>query len=253
MIELIPRAQWPQFRNAGAAAAATLDVVGRALRAGMTTADIDALVRTDTEARGGVPSQLGYHGFPAAVCTSVNDVVCHGIPNAHEILRDGDIVNVDVTTLKDGFHGDTSRTFIIGRASDEALHLVHTVERCLTAAIAIVRPGARLGDIGAVIVDMAARAGCSVVRDFGGHGIGREMHMDPHVPHTGKSGRGIRLVAGMAFTIEPMLNLGREEVRVCDDGWRVVTADGALSAQAEHTLLVTDDGAEVLTKRPRTH
>jgi methionyl aminopeptidase len=249
-IEVFHEDERGSLRAASRAAAATLEVVGRALAAGMTTADIDALVREDTRLRGGRPSQLGYHGFPAAVCTSVNDVVCHGIPSKRERLKDGDIINVDVTTELEGFHGDCSRTFVIGAASGDALRVVHAASRCLEAAIAVVRPGARLGDIGAAIVDVARGADVSVVRDYGGHGIGRVMHADPHVSHVGRRGTGLRLVEGMAFTIEPMVNLGGPEVRLLGDGWRVVTADGSLSAQFEHTVLVTADGCEVLTGSP---
>ncbi|MBI4952796.1 MAG: type I methionyl aminopeptidase [Myxococcales bacterium] len=235
------------LRSAGRAAAATLALVGRRLAPGLSTADIDAWVRADTAARGGVASQLGYHGFPAAVCTSRNEVVCHGIPSAAEKLEDGDIVNVDVTTRLDGFHGDTSATFVVGRAGPEARHVVGVARRCRDAGVAVVRDGVRLGDIGAAIEELARAEGCSIVRDYGGHGIGREMHMPPHVPHHGLRGTGLRLRAGMALTIEPMVNLGGPEVRLCDDGWRVVTADGSLSAQFEHTVLVTRSGCEVLT------
>jgi methionyl aminopeptidase len=247
MIEILGDREIARLRKAARVAAATLDHVGRQLRAGMTTADIDALVRRDTAARGGRPSQLGYHGFPAAVCTSRNEVVCHGIPSPHEVLEPGDIVNVDVTTNVGGFHGDTSRTFCIGDVSKEAAHVVDVARRCLRAGIAAVRHGAHLGDVGHAIATLAAREGCSVVRDFGGHGIGREMHMDPHVSHVGRPGAGLRLKAGMAFTIEPMINLGGEGVVQLEDGWRVVTADGSLSAQFEHTVLVTKGGCEVLT------
>ena len=246
-IELFGPREIAGMRIAGRVAAATLDVVGAQLRAGMSTADIDDIVAADTRARGATPSQLGYQGFPGVVCTSRNDVVCHGIPHAREILHDGDIVNVDVTSHIGGFHGDTSRTFSIGTVSAEAAHVVHVARRCLHAGIGVVRNGARLGDIGAAIAEVAHAAGCSVVRDFGGHGIGRHMHCEPHVPHVGVRGRGMRLVEGMCITIEPMINGGRPEVRVLDDGWRVVTVDGSLSAQFEHTLLVTRDGAEILT------
>ena len=235
------------LRIAGRVAAATLDVVASQLRAGMSTGDINAVVAADTKARGASPSQLGYGGFPGVVCTSRNEVVCHGIPSDHEILADGDIINVDVTSKIGGLHGDTSRTFLIGGVSADARFVVDVASRCLYAGIAAVRPGARLGDIGAAIVELARKEGCSVVRDFGGHGIGRTMHADPHVPHVGVKGRGLRLVEGMCFTIEPMINLGGAEVRVLADGWRVVTLDGSLSAQFEHTVLVTRDGAEILT------
>jgi methionyl aminopeptidase len=236
-----------RLRRAGTAAAATLAFVGEQLRPGVTTADIDAWVREHTRRLGGSPSQLGYNGFPAAVCTSRNAVVCHGIPRPDEVLAPGDIVNVDVTTKLDEFHGDTSATFVIGRASPEALHVVDVARRCRDAGIAVVRDGARLGDIGAAIAELAAKEGCSVVREFGGHGIGRRMHMPPHVSHVGARGAGLRLRTGMAITIEPMINAGRSDVRLLDDGWTVVTADGSPSAQFEHTVLVTRDGCEVLT------
>lgn len=242
-----------RLRAAGRVAAATLATVGAKLRAGVRTSQIDAWVREDTAARGGRPSQLGYHGFPAAVCTSRNSVVCHGIPRSDERLENGDIVNVDVTTCLDGFHGDTSATFVIGepaRATPEARHVVDVARRARDAGIAVVREGARLGDIGAAIVELAKREGCTVVRDYGGHGIGRRMHEDPHVPHVGTAGTGPRLRAGMVFTVEPMVNLGGPEVRLLDDGWTVVTADGSLSAQFEHTVLVTTKGFEILTPSP---
>jgi methionyl aminopeptidase len=249
-VEILGVAEIASLRRAGAAAAATLAFVGRRLRAGVTTAAIDGWVREHTAELGGKASQLGYNGFPAAVCTSRNSVVCHGIPRRDEILRPGDIVNVDVTTELGGFHGDTSATFTIGEASREARHVVDVAQRCRDAAVAVVRDGVRLGDLGAVIEELAHGEGCSVVRDFGGHGIGRKMHMEPHVSHFGASGTGLRLRAGMAFTVEPMINLGTADVRVLDDGWTVVTADGSLSAQFEHTLVVTRDGCEILTQIP---
>lgn len=239
-----------KLRIASRAAAETLALVGSRLRPGIPTAQIDAWVREDTARRGGKPSQLGYEGFPAAVCTSRNAVVCHGIPRRDDVLGPGDIVNVDVTTMLGGYHGDTSATFFIGDpagASPEARHVVDVARRCRDAGIAVVRDGARLGDIGAAIEELARREGCSVVRDFGGHGIGREMHCEPHVAHTGRRGSGMRLKAGMAITVEPMINVGSHEIRMLGDGWTVVTADGRLSAQFEHTIVVTRDGAEILT------
>jgi len=236
-----------KLRAAGRAAAATLAHVGGRLRAGITTGEIDRWVRAHTRALGGTPSQLGYKGFPASVCTSVNQVVCHGIPSDRVRLGEGDIVNVDVTTMLDGFHGDTSATFIIGDAHPAARHVVDVARRCMLAGIAAVRADGRLGDIGAAIVALATREGCSVVSDYGGHGIGRRMHTDPHVPHVGVRGEGLRLREGMALTIEPMICLGSAHTRLLDDDWTVVTADGSLSAQFEHTVLVTRDGAEVLT------
>jgi methionyl aminopeptidase len=247
-IEILSAREIIGMRKAGAAAAATLALVGARLRAGGSTADIDGWVREHTASLGGTPSQLGYKGFPAAVCTSRNNVVCHGIPRRSELLEPGDIINVDVTTCLDGFHGDTSATFAIGEASSEARHVVDVARRCRDAGIGEVRDGARLGDIGAAIEELAQREGCSVVREFGGHGIGRKMHMDPHVSHVGPRGSGFRVRAGMVFTIEPMINLGAAAVRVLDDDWTVVTADGSLSAQFEHTVLVTPDGFEILTQ-----
>ena len=214
---------------------------------GVTTAQIDRWVREDTARRGGRPSQLGYHGFPASVCTSRNAVVCHGVPREDEALREGDIVNVDVTTELDGFHGDTSATFCVGAVAPAARRLVEATRASLMAAIAAVRPGARLGDVGAAIVEVAAGAGFGVVRDYCGHGIGRRMHEPPQVSHVGRAGSGMRLRAGMVFTIEPMLTQGAPACRVLADGWTVVTADGGWSAQFEHTVCVTERGCEVLT------
>jgi methionyl aminopeptidase len=246
-IELYGPAERDRLRRAGRAAAATLAHIARQLRPGVSTAQIDRLVRDDTARRGGIPSQLGYQGFPHAVCTSRNHVVCHGMPSPTDVLRDGDILNVDVTTELDGFHGDTSATFVIGEPSADARRVVDVARRCLEAGIAAVRPGARLGDIGAAIETLARENRCSVVRDYGGHGIGRRMHQEPHVSHVGRPGTGLRLHPGMAFTIEPMVNLGRPGTRLLPDGWTVVTEDGSLSAQFEHTVFVTETGCEVLT------
>ncbi len=232
-------------------AAETLTLVGEHIRAGMTTDDINTFVHDDTLKRGAYPSPLNYKGFPKSVCTSVNDIVCHGIPGA-QVLKDGDIVNVDVTTFFGGFHGDTSATFYIGRPTPETRHVTEVARKALEIGIAEVREGARLGDIGAAIQEYAEAEGCSVVRDFVGHGIGRKFHEPPQVKHYGKRGQGERLKAGMIFTIEPMVNLGSFEVRVDPkDKWTVYTVDGSLSAQFEHTILVTRTGVEVLTKRPR--
>lgn len=247
-IEIFGPSEQAALRRAGRVAAETLAHVAARLKAGISTADIDRWVREDTARRGGTPSQLGYHGFPAAVCTSRNHVVCHGIPRPDERLLPGDILNVDVTTCFGGFHGDTSATFFVGEPSPEARHVVDVARRCRDAGVRAVRDGARLGDIGAAIQELAHREGCTVVREVGGHGIGRVMHASPHVPHFGERGTGLRLRAGMAFTIEPMINLGRPDIRTLDDGWTLVTADGRLSAQFEHTVLVTREGCEVLTR-----
>jgi methionyl aminopeptidase len=246
-IEILTRPEIERMRRAGRVAAETLAFIHTQIRPGITTADIDRWVREDTARRGGRPSQLGYKGFPAAVCTSKNDVVCHGIPSVSVRLEAGDIVNVDVTTNLDGYHGDTSATFVVGEASAEALRLVEVARRCRDAGVAVVRDGARLGDIGAAIEELAKREGVSIVTELGGHGIGRRMHADPHVGHTGRRGSGPRLKAGMAITIEPMVNLGAADVSFLDDGWTVVTADGSLSAQFEHTVIVTPDGCEITT------
>ena len=246
-IQLLGTPEIAAMRRAGRVAAATLAAVTARIAPGITTADIDTWVRADTRRRGGRPSQLGFEGFPAAVCTSRNEVVCHGIPSPRDRLTDGDIVNVDVTTELEGFHGDTSATVFVGTPGPEARHVVQTARRCRDAGIAAVRAGVRLGDIGAAIEELAVREGCSVVREFGGHGIGRQMHQQPHVSHVGRRGTGLRLSEGMAITIEPMINLGAPDVRQLDDGWTIVTADGSLSAQFEHTVLVTRDGCEILT------
>ena len=230
-------------------AAETLVLVGEKLRVGMTTDDINTIVHEDTLRRGAYPSPLNYKGFPKSVCTSVNEIVCHGIPGG-QILKNGDIINVDVTTLFGGFHGDTSATFYVGTPSPEGRLVVETARRGLELGIAEVKDGARLGDIGAAIQEYVEAQGCSVVRDFVGHGIGRKFHEPPQVKHFGKRGVGERLKAGMVFTIEPMVNSGRWEVDVdANDKWTVRTSDGSLSAQFEHTVVVTRTGCEVLTKR----
>ncbi|MCB9657255.1 MAG: type I methionyl aminopeptidase [Sandaracinaceae bacterium] len=252
-IPLLNEKQQAAMRRAGRAAAQTLARAAASVRAGLTTGEIDALVARDTKERGGRCAQyhyrVGRQVFPAHVCTSVNEVVCHGIPGPRA-LRDGDIVNVDVTTELRGWHGDTSRTLRVGTPGPDAAHVVDVAERALAVGIAAVRPGATLHELGAAIEAFVQREGCSVVRDFGGHGIGRQMHMAPHVPHHACSTPGPQLVPGMCFTVEPMVCLGAPHVRVLADGWTVVTADGRLSAQAEHTLLVTEDGVEVLTRAP---
>lgn len=240
-----------RMRAACQLAADTLLMVGEQLRAGMSTDDINALVHEYTLAHGARPSPLNYHGFPKSVCTSVNEVVCHGIPGSR-VLKNGDIVNVDVTSFlpaKDGFHGDTSATFYIGEPSEEAKKVVEVSRRCLELGIEQVKDNARLGDIGAAIQEYAESQGCSVVRDYVGHGIGRVFHTAPQVPHYGSRGAGKRIKAGMVFTIEPMINLGDYHCEVQSDGWTVLTKDRSLSAQFEHTIVVTQSGCEVLTGR----
>jgi len=246
-VDLHSSASIARLRAASQAAAQTLIHVGHRVAPGISTAQIDVWVREDTQRRGGTPSQLGYDGFPAAVCVSRNHVVCHGMPSAREMVTPSDILNIDVTTQLHGFHGDCSATFIMPGASAAARHVVAAARACRDAGIAVVREGARLGDIGAAVAETARAHRVCVVTDYGGHGIGRQMHLEPHVPHVGQRGKGLRLKAGMAFTIEPMVNLGAPAVHTLADGWTVVTSDGSLSAQFEHTVLVTRDGCEVLT------
>jgi methionyl aminopeptidase len=239
-----------QMRVACRMAAETLLLVGEKIRVGMTTEEINTIVHEDTVRRGAYPAPLNYKRFPKSVCTSVNEVVCHGIPGP-QVLKDGDIVNVDVTTFYKGFYGDTSATFYLGTPSEGARKVTEVARESLRRAIAIVRDGARLGDIGHAIQEYAEAEGCSVVRDFVGHGIGRRFHEDPQVKHYGRAGTGERLRAGMTFTIEPMVNLGGFEVEIdASDNWTARTVDGTLSAQFEHTILVTKDGHEVMTERP---
>jgi methionyl aminopeptidase len=241
------------MRTAGRMAAETLVLVGEKIRAGMTTEDINAIVHEDTVRRGARPAPLNYRGFPKSVCTSINEVVCHGIPGKRAI-REGDIINVDITTFYGGFHGDTSATFYIGTPSAEARLVTETARKALEIGIAQVREGTRLNEIGKAIQEFVEAQGCSVVRDFVGHGIGRRFHEDPQVKHyfANSMEDRVRLKPGMTFTIEPMVNIGGFEVVVDPhDKWTVTTVDGSLSAQFEHTILVTKTGCEVLTARPK--
>lgn len=241
------------MRAAGRMAAELLDVLGELVKPGVSTQELNDVAEKWTQERGAVSAPLGYPGgpnaFPRSICTSINEVVCHGIPNTDEVLKEGDIINIDVTPKLEGYHGDTSRTFYVGAVSDETKRLVEVTEECLRRGIAEVKPGARLGDIGAAIQEYAEGQGFSVVKDFVGHGIGKVFHTAPQVPHYGKRGKGARLEPGMCFTIEPMINEGTWEVEILDDGWTAVTADGKLSAQFEHTIYVTENGVEVLTLR----
>ena len=236
------------IRVASQMAAETLLGVGKMIREGVTTEEINTFVHQDTVQRGAWPAPLNYHGFPKSVCTSINEVVCHGIPDGRA-LQPGDIINVDVTTIYDGFFGDTSATFYVGTPSAEAKHVTEVSRKSLDLGIAQVRKGARLGDIGAAIQEFAEGQGCSVVRAFVGHGIGRKFHEPPQVQHVGKWGSGMRLKAGMCFTIEPMINLGHFDIEILADKWTAVTVDRSLSAQFEHTVVVTRSGCEVLTRR----
>ena len=237
------------IRVASRMAVESLMLVSTKIRPGMTTQEIDTIVHDDTLKKRAYPAPLNYHGFPKSCCTSVNHVVCHGIPGG-QVLHDGDIVNVDVTTRFEGMYGDTSAMFYVGKPSQEAIHVTEVARHCLALGIAEVREGARLGDIGAAIVEFAHAQGCTSVRDFCGHGIGRRFHEEPSVAHYGERGKGLRLKAGMVFTIEPMINLGGYQVEVLDDKWTAVTCDGTLSAQFEHTLAVTKTGCDILSTRP---
>lgn len=248
MVVVHNRDEVERLRRAGRVAAETLAAVTKKVRAGVSTADIDQWVRSDTAERGASPSQLGYKGYPHTVCTSINEVVCHGMPSVRDILKEGDIVNVDVTSELDGFHGDTSITIPIGKPDAKKMLVLDIARRALELGISVVKDGARLGDIGSAIEEFARKNGCGVVRDYGGHGIGRQMHMEPHVPHHGSRGRGMRLRAGMALTIEPMITIGEPELVIGGDGWTVYTADRSPSAQFEHTLVVTQTGCEVTTR-----
>ena len=237
------------MRRAGRFAAELLDRVTEEIRPGVTTLAIDQLVDELTRARGAKSAPLGYGHPPFAghCCVSTNDVICHGIPSAQHVLRDGDIVNVDVTPIVDGWHGDSSRTFLVGDPSPKARRLVADTYRALWLGIRAVKPGARIGDIGHAIQSFAEAQGYSVVREFTGHGVGRIFHTAPSILHFGKPGTGELITPGMTFTVEPMINLGHWKSEILDDGWTAVTVDGSLSAQFEHTLLVTETGAEVLT------
>lgn len=226
-----------------------LDRVAREIKAGMTTEDINKIVHEETIKLGGIPGPLGYEGFPKSVCVSVNNVVCHGIPSRKEVLEEGDIVNVDCTTCVNGFYGDSSRMFEIGEVSEEAHRLVQVAKECLDIAVEKIKPFSPVGNIGHYVSKHARANGCTVVRELGGHGVGLSMHEDPFVSHTAKFGTGMILVPGMVFTIEPMINAGKSAVGIDGgDGWTVFTLDGSLSAQWEYTLLMTENGPEILAK-----
>jgi len=227
-------------------AADTLVMIEPHIKAGISTDEINELVHDCTIKAGGIPAPLNYHGFPKSVCTSVNHVVCHGIPGDKR-LKDGDIINVDVTTIIDGWHGDTSKTFFVGEPKVRTRKVVEVARKALELGIEVVKPGATLGDIGHAIQTYVDGERCSVVREYCGHGIGRVFHEEPQVVHYGKPGAGLALKPGMVFTIEPMVNLGKAAVKLLSDRWTVVTRDKSLSAQFEHTMVVTETGCEILT------
>lgn len=238
------------MRTAGRLAGQVLEHIAPHVRAGVTTGELDRLCHDYiVDEIDAIPAPLNYRGFPKSICTSVNHVVCHGIPGEKK-LKNGDIVNIDITVIKDGFHGDTSRMFFVGQASILAQRLCQVSYECMVKGISMVRPGTRLGDIGYAIQAHAEKHRFSVVREYCGHGIGRRFHEDPQVLHYGRPGTGLELVPGMTFTIEPMINAGRKDTRLLSDNWTVVTRDHSLSAQWEHTVLVTPNGYEVLTLLP---
>jgi methionyl aminopeptidase len=240
-----------KMRVAGRLAAEVLEMIRPQVEVGITTGELDRICHDYiTVQQGAIPAPLNYNGFPRSICTSVNDVVCHGIPNDRKKLKDGDIVNIDVTVIKDGYHGDTSIMVGVGKVASHAERLMRITQECLYLAIDIVRPGTQLGDIGHIIQQHAEAQHYSVVREYCGHGIGKVFHEEPQVLHYGRPGTGLVLEPGMTFTIEPMINAGRPQTRLnARDGWTVTTRDGRLSAQWEHTLAVTEDGVEVLTRR----
>lgn len=239
-----------KMRVAGQLAADVLEMIAPYMKAGITTEELDQICHDYiVNVQQAIPAPLNYHGFPKSTCISINHVVCHGIPSADKKLKEGDIVNMDITVIKDGYHGDTSQMFIIGKGSILAERLCRVAQECLYLAIKMLKPGVRLGDFAAAIQKHAEGSGYSVVREYCGHGIGKGFHEEPQVLHYGKVGTGAIIKAGMCFTIEPMINAGKPQCSVLKDDWTVVTKDRSLSAQWEHTLLVTEDGCEVLTLR----
>lgn len=250
-VELHTEAGFAAMRRAGKLAAETLDYITPYVRPGITTEELDKLCYDFIIKHNAIPAPLNYKGFPKSICTSINHVVCHGIPGEKK-LTDGDIVNIDVTVILDEWHGDTSRMFLVGdKVSVKAKRLVDVTYDAMMAGIEAVRPGATLGDVGYAIQQVAENAKFSVVRDFCGHGIGKVFHAPPSVVHYGQPGRGLKLEPGMFFTIEPMINAGDWPTKVLADGWTAVTRDRSLSAQFEHTLAVTEDGFEIFTLSPK--
>ncbi|PSF32665.1 type I methionyl aminopeptidase [Aphanothece hegewaldii CCALA 016] len=246
-ITLLSKREIEKMRRAGILAAQLLDHLAPMVKPGVSTLELNDEAERWTQKHGAKSAPLGYHGFPKSICTSVNEVICHGIPNEKQILKDGDIINIDVTPILDGYYGDTSRTFFVGTPSPTAKKLVEVTEECLRRGIEAVSPNGKIGDIGAAIQEYAEAQGFSVVRDFVGHGISNIFHTAPQIPHYGTRGKGKRLRPGMVFTIEPMINEGTWEAVILEDKWTAITKDGKLSAQFEHTLAVTEDGVEILT------
>ncbi len=241
-------AQIEGIRKACVINTALLDLVGEKIRVGMTTEEIDKIVYDFTMSKGAVPAPLGFYGYPKSCCTSINDQVCHGIPSSRDILRSGDIVNVDVSTIYEGYYADASRMFILGKVDRRERDFVAITKECLNLGIKAAKGWGFLGDIGAAIAPFARKHGYSVVEEFGGHGVGNDFHEEPFVCHVGRKDTGMLLVPGMVLTIEPMINEGKKDIFIDEgNGWTVYTCDGGLSAQWEHTILITEDGAESLT------
>jgi len=234
------------IKKAGRLAIETLDLVENHIKPGISTNYINSLVEEFTNKNNAISAPLNYNGFPKSVCTSINNVICHGIPD-ETVLKDGDIINVDVTPILEGYYADTNKTFFVGSPDKDTEKIVSVARECLNRGILMVRPGNKIGDIGHAIQRYAEGRGCSVVREYIGHGVGFDFHEPPQVPHFGHRGQGITLVPGMVFTIEPMINLGKNNLHVLSDNWTVVTDDGSLSAQFEQTMVVTDEGYEILT------
>ncbi|NET41640.1 type I methionyl aminopeptidase [Okeania sp. SIO2B3] len=247
-IVLLSKREIEKMRRAGRLAAELLHHLEPFVKPGVSTLELDEEAERWTQAHGARSAPLGYHGFPKSICTSINEVVCHGIPNKKQILKEGDIINIDVTPILDGYHGDTSKTFFVGEPSPLAKKLVEVTEKSMYLGIAEVKPGNKIGDIGAAIQEYAEAEGFSVVRDFVGHGVSNIFHTAPQIPHYGTRGKGTKLRTGMVFTIEPMINEGTWEAKVLKDGWTAITKDGKLSAQFEHTVAVTETGVEILTQ-----
>ena len=249
-VELRTPDQIAKMRVAGRLAAEVLELIGEYVVPGVTTEELDRICHEHiVNVQKSIPACLGYRGFPKSVCTSVNQVVCHGIPADKKILKNGDIINIDVTVIKDGWYGDTSKMYQVGTVASHAERLIKVSQECMYKGIEMVRPGVRLGDIGHVIQTHAEANYYSVVRDYCGHGIGPEFHQEPQILHYGRPGTGLELLEGMTFTIEPMINAGKHQTKLKRDGWTVETLDGRLSSQWEHTMLVTADGVEVFTAR----
>ena len=239
-----------KMKIAGRKAASVLEMLDDHVKPGVTTNQLDEIAyKFITEELKCIPANINYNGYPKTLCTSVNQVVCHGIPSDDRVLKGGDIINIDVTVIEDGWHGDTSKMYLVGKVADHAKRLVEVTQECMYAGIKEVRPGAHLGDVGAAIQEHAETNHYSVVRDYCGHGIGQVYHEEPQVLHYGQRHEGLELKEGMCFTIEPMINLGGYQTKLLNDGWTVVTKDGRLSAQWEHTIAVTSSGYEILTLR----